>query len=188
MRTQPRILVRLGLLITLVTCTVLSGCAFSFLPEKTPRPGSTTVALAPSDAKLKAMLYFPDKEWRRMVTEERTTARTGEPAYVTALREFMRGPIDDSAAWPFPPGVTLVSEPKVSNGIVFVNFSPEIARIRLASPDAELLLLQSLVYTVTETREVSAVQILIDGDRFDTLAGSVRVSEPLRRESFPPRK
>jgi spore germination protein GerM len=162
----------------LILCLAVSGC--TFLPEKTPEPGSAIVSLAPG-AKVRVVLYFPDKNFRSLIREERDAVRQNEMMYSTALRELLRGPTNERAARALPQGSTLVSEPALARGVLFLNFSDALVRL---SPENERLSLQALVFTLTEYKEITSVQILVDGDRFDSIAGGVPTSSALSRQSF----
>lgn len=173
-----------AILVLLLTAPFsIGGC--SFLPEKVPRPGMTAIYANPPDTKVKVALYFPDRGWQYLVREDRETVRKGEPVYLTALRELMAGPAGSNAVAPLSPGATLVAEPVLSRGTLFLSFSSDIMRLQ-ESGRTERIVLESLVYTLTDIKEVTAVQVLIDGRRLDTLGGTVNISRPLTRAQFSP--
>jgi spore germination protein GerM len=167
-------------LLLLVLVGLLSSPGCTFLPEKTPVPGSTIVSLAPG-AKIRVVLYFPDRDLRTLVKEERDAVRQNEMPYATALRELLRGSTSERASRSLPQGSALVSEPALARGVLFLNFNDAILRL---SPENERIALQALVYTLTEYKEVTGVQILVDGDRYDSIAGIVTTSTALTRQSF----
>lgn len=65
--------------------------------------------------------------------------------------------------------------------IVYVNFSSE----QLSGGTLqESLVLQQVVYSLTELPEIEAVQILVDGSKRETLMGHIFIEEPLIREDI----
>jgi len=170
------------LLVTFLMPLVAPGC--TFLPEKQWQPGM--VFLDPLDpvTKVKAVVHFPSSDWKTLVREERDAVSKGEPAYVIAFRELQRGPSAGQGVPSVPAGTLLLSDPVLAAGVLYLNFSKEMTEIRSTPAAVERLILQSLVFTLTEAKEVTAVQILVDGQKVKAVAGRVDVSRPLRRQDL----
>ena len=184
--TSPRPVSTMALATALVTALLAAFLVPSctFLPEKQWQPGM--VLLDPLDpvTKVKVVLYFPANDWKNLVREERDAVSKGEAAYLTAFRELERGPSAGQGLPSVPAGTLLLSDPVLSGGVLYLNFSKEITGIPYAPGPVERLVLQSLVFTLTEVKEVTAVQALVDEQKLKTLAGSVNISRPLRRQDF----
>ncbi len=71
--------------------------------------------------------------------------------------------------------------------ILSVDTVEKIAYVNISSKDlsggslSETLILQQLVYSLTELEEVEAVQILVDGSKRESLMGHISIQEPLTR-------
>jgi spore germination protein GerM len=171
-----------ALLAMLALVLLLPAC--TFVRQKPWKPGMALLEPTDPVVKVRVVLYFPASDWKELVKEERDAASRGEPPYLTAFRELARGPLAGLGLPSIPAGTLLLSDPVLSGGVLYLNFSKEITDIRSAPSPVERLVLQSLVYTLTEAKEVTAVQVLVDGQKLKPLAGSVNVSNPLRRQDF----
>ncbi|SMP43226.1 stalk domain-containing protein [Anoxynatronum buryatiense] len=69
----------------------------------------------------------------------------------------------------------------VSDGLANVNFSREITQANVGA-EAEGVLVNSIVWTLVQLPEIDAVQILVEGEIVETLAGHITVNEPLSRQ------
>jgi spore germination protein GerM len=85
--------------------------------------------------------------------------------------------------WPQGSGMReLFLDPK---GRCVLDLSPETLQVQPGGTTAEYLSLYSLVKSLTGTfPEIQSVQILIGGERRETLAGHIDISGPLTKESF----
>ena len=108
----------------------------------------------------------------------------GERPHLTSLRELMNFDASDTTAQLFPGDTHLVTEPTLRQGVLYLNFSEEIQQIEPATEAVERLTLEALVRSVTEHKEVTSVQVLVDGRKVQTLAGHFDISRPLSRSSF----
>ena len=95
------------------------------------------------------------------------------------LEELLKGPQDQSLSRIIPEGTRLL-DVRVENGIAYADFSAEITKGNFGAA-TEGVLLSSIVWTLTQLEEVEAVQILVEGQVLESLAGHVSISEPLRR-------
>ncbi|MEN1758930.1 stalk domain-containing protein [Anoxynatronum sibiricum] len=68
----------------------------------------------------------------------------------------------------------------VNDGLANVSFSQEITRANVGA-EAEGVLVNSIVWTLVQLPEIDAVQILVEGEIVETLAGHITVNEPLSR-------
>ncbi|MDP2857730.1 MAG: GerMN domain-containing protein [Bacillota bacterium] len=170
-------------LFVIALAAVLLIPACTFLPQKSWKPGMALIEPTDPVTKVKVVLHFPASDWKNLVREERDAVSRGEASYLTAFRELARGPSAGQGLPSIPAGTVLLSDPVLSGGVLYLNFS-KISDIRSAPGPVERLVLQSLVYTLTEAKEVTAVQVLVDGQKLKTLAGSVNVSNPLKRQNF----
>lgn len=82
-----------------------------------------------------------------------------------------------------PAGTTLKAFYLTSNGDAFVDLSADVSARHPGGTHAELLTVYSLVNTITTNLQgVQRVQILVDGNEADSVAGHVDVRRPLERD------
>ena len=84
------------------------------------------------------------------------------------VRELMAGPVDPYLHRTIPAGVQLLSV-EVNEGIAYVNFSRELQENLAGGSASEMMMIESLLYSLTELEEVNKVQILIAGARREVL-------------------
>ena len=69
---------------------------------------------------------------------------------------------------------------RVKSDTAFVDFSGHIKTKHWGGSTAELLTVYSIVNSVTTNfSQITKVQILIEGERFDTIAGHIKIDRPL---------
>ena len=73
---------------------------------------------------------------------------------------------------------------EVNEGIAYVNFSRELQENLAGGSASEMMMIESLLYSLTELEEVNKVQILIAGARQEVLAGHVSIMEPFARHGI----
>jgi len=108
-------------------------------------------------------------------TREFPGPRVSATQLVEALLE---GPESADLSRALPEDVLLL-DVTVDEGIAYVDFSGELGEVSLGH-EAEAVLVNSIVWTLTQLDEVDAVQILIAGEVVETLAGHILIDEPLR--------
>ena len=69
----------------------------------------------------------------------------------------------------------------MDNDTAVVDFSSDITRMNVGAA-VEALVVASIVNTLTEFPGVGRVQLLVEGEQVETLAGHVDVSGPLERD------
>ncbi len=137
----------------------------------------------------RAVIYFPDRKKGQLIPQTRfifASQREGLPE--AALRELMRGlPPDDPHYSPaFPSGSRILSLKEVDNppGLTAVlDMSSEFKTNHWQDALNEQLTLDAIANTLIGMDFISRVQILIDGQKVETLAGHVRIREPISRNT-----
>lgn len=98
------------------------------------------------------------------------------------LRELCQGPPADSGLYPtIPPGAGL-KDINIKDGLAIVDFNRDLKSKHWGGSTAELLTVYSIVNTLTQFPTVKKVQILIEGEHAQTLAGHLDISKPLQRD------
>ncbi|MPM98265.1 hypothetical protein SDC9_145450 [bioreactor metagenome] len=107
-------------------------------------------------------LYYPDSEWKGLLTENRTvTLSKNDKLIEVAIRELLTGPKTEGLKNPFVTGVELVSA-VVDSGVCFLDFSaPPV--VENVTPQSIYLGLLSIVNTASDAESVDKVQIMVGG-------------------------
>lgn len=129
-----------------------------------------------------ATLYFADPRWTRLVPEARRLPGGLDAvqmlgALVEALAE---GPRQEGGAPVLPRGTRLRGAYLGAEGLAVVDFEPALGDFSPGGASGELLTVFALVHTLVENVPgIRSVQLLVGGEERQTLAGHVKISEPL---------
>lgn len=127
-----------------------------------------------------ADIFFGDMETDSLITEKRTLPWDKDPAQRARrlLSELLRGPSGD-AVRTTPASTVLRSVSIVSDGIAHVDFSAALADEHPGGSSSELLTVYSIVNTLVFNIDgIKKVQILIEGQTIDTIAGHMDCRQP----------
>lgn len=135
------------------------------------------------NSKREVTLYFVAKDGKRLKAEESTVKRGTLEAEILGVAQGLikgsRGPLD-----PVIPVGTRILGVKVDGNIALIDFSVHIKKNHWGGTTAELLTVFSVVNSIAlNFNSIEKVQILIEGERFDTLAGHIRLDKPLAAKS-----
>lgn len=130
-----------------------------------------------------ASVYFSDGRDGLLELPRAMSARRAQSAYSLVL-QLISGPSSgDPGAHPvMPVGLTAddVLGVEIAGGIATVNFSANFYRLcQPLSPQEERTLVYALVNTLCEMPDVTAVAILIEGERVETLANDIYLKTEL---------
>ena len=157
-----------------------------FLPRVLTRPmGDQPPAVsAPADARrIQATLLYPSADGRDLVPVNRqvlygATTREQVRHIVAALLE----PPPEGQPSAVPEGTTLLSVFVAADGSAFVDLGGAIVSGHSGGSLNEALTVYAIVNTITVNMpSVAAVQILVNGQQVDTLAGHVDLRYPLAK-------
>jgi hypothetical protein len=143
---------------------------------------ATTAEGAPVDARLvKATLYFIANDGMTLVAEPSDVpfgASPGEQA--RHILEAQLAPASRGRLSAMPAGVKVHAIYFTSKGDAYVDLSREIITGHPGGLLNETLTVYTIVSALTtNVREITAVQILVDGKQVDTLAGHIDLRQPL---------
>jgi len=94
------------------------------------------------------------------------------------MAELLKGPETDDLSRVIPEG-TVLRGVTLEYGVAYVDFSEELLQAEVGS-EAEAVLVDSIVKTLTQLEEVDSVQILVEGEVVETIAGHISIDEPLK--------
>lgn len=125
-------------------------------------------------------LYFGSTDGSNLVEVTREMPVPSDPSSLLAsvMRELVSGPADKGVA--VLPAGTQVRSAYISGDNAYVDFSSQLKSGFAGGSTEEYLLIGSIVRTVAENfRDVSRVQILVEGSPVETIGGHYEVSGPL---------
>lgn len=155
-----------------------------------PEPAAEAPQLAPAPGppaagpRIKATLFFASADGQRMVGVEREVPLAeGTVAQARALVEaLLAGDAPAPLSSTIPEGTSLRGIFVSSRNEVFIDLDATVRTKHPGGSMQELLTVYTLVNTiVVNLPSVSEVQILINGQEADTLAGHVDLRRPLRK-------
>ncbi len=132
---------------------------------------------------LKTKIYFSDDQEMNLIAENLTLADGSdvEKAAQEVIAALIAGPKNSSLLPTIPSGTRLLGV-KVSNGLATVDFSAELRDNHSGGSSGENMTVYSIVDSLTELKGIDRVQILIEGQKVDTLAGHIDLQEPLESD------
>jgi hypothetical protein len=151
--------------------------------ETAGAPPAATETAPPATPHIKAHLFYLSEDGLRLKPEEREVLfGEGTAAQARRIVEAQLEPPAAPAVSAIPEGTTLKELFISERGEAYVNLSPEIARNHPGGSIDEILTVYTIVNALTDNLPaITAVQILIDGQEVDTLAGHVDLRRPLRK-------
>lgn len=165
----------------LVLLTACAGCNSSQQGNQSPSEPSPTDK---QDFARKAALYFSDDQAMYLVAEQRTIHPESDQVADVAkaeLEELIQGPTNQDLLNTIPVE-TRVLDVEVNDGLATVNFSEELSSKHSGGSTGETMTIFSIVNTLTELDGIDRVQILIEGEKRETLAGHWYIAEPVERK------
>lgn len=134
----------------------------------------------------KATLYFGDERSDFLIPEFRTITTSGDPTEKASalVNELILGPTARGMRT-LPRQTKLLGTKTGDDGLLSINFGPELIQYHPGGSTAELITVYSIVDTVTvNIPEVNKVQLLINGSQVESIAGHIDCSKPFyqRRE------
>ena len=130
---------------------------------------------------MKVKVYYPDESGLRLVEVEREIKVSKDAdKYAAAVETMMTAPAEQELTEIFPKRAKLL-DVTVDNGVATVNFDGELQKHFVGGSAGETFLVGSVVNTLTNFDEIKSVLILIDGQKIESLAGHMDLSEPIER-------
>ena len=132
----------------------------------------------PAAQNLQVKLYYPNDDATKLVAVMQQVSANDK--YQAAVKALMAGTKQAGLIGIFPKEAKLRSV-TVKDGLATVDFSRELTRRFVGGSTGELMLVGSLVDTLTEFPEIKKVQIKIEGQIVETIAGHMDTSAPFVR-------
>lgn len=126
-------------------------------------------------------LYFSDESGQYLVSEMRDVPKV-EGIARAVMQELIAGPSVESGLLPtIPVGTQLLDINVRPDGVCIVDLSGELVLNHPGGSMNEEMTVYSVVNTLTQFPTVQEVQILIDGQKVETIAGHMDVSATMAR-------
>ncbi|HHV16120.1 MAG TPA: GerMN domain-containing protein [Gelria sp.] len=144
-------------------------------PEKEVKPGQNSEI---ADQELIAVkLYFVGSDGKSLVMEERSIAKTESMARNT-LQELIKGPAENENLSAIPEGTRLRDINLKPDGLCIVDLSSQAQQV--SSGEQEKLMVYAIANTLGQFPTVKDVTFMIDGQRVDTIAGYLDLSNSIK--------
>lgn len=179
-----------GVVIGIIAAGLLTGLAIVYyvLPRWLTTPDATAPTAATASApsatdtrRLNATLYYVSDDGASLVGVAREIPFGGTPAeQARAIITAQLEAAPSGAVSPIPAGVTLRGLFLTPRGDAYVDLSREIITGHPGGSLNEALTVYALVNALTDNiKDITGVQILVNGQQVDTLAGHIDLRQPL---------
>lgn len=133
---------------------------------------------------LEIKAYYPDEFGTKLVAVERKIKFVNEnEKYSAAVSELMQQPKETGLTTILPKHAKIKSITREGETAV-VDFDKDIVKGFVGGSTGEEFLVNSIVDTLTEFKEVKQVKFLIDGQEIESLSGHMDLSEPIKRQEI----
>ena len=152
-------------------------------PEKQDSTAAVadTETTAQSSSKVSVALYFTDAGGDCLKVEKREIPLVTGLARATVL-ELIAGPRQKGLVKTVPEGTKLL-DINIQDSLCTVNLSKEFRDNHWGGSSGEMLTVYSIVNTLTQFPTVEKVELLVEGQKIDSLAGHMDLSVPVSRNS-----
>lgn len=147
--------------------------------------GSAAVSSADKKEAAKELdikVYYPDDQGLKLVAVKRTIKTDAAGKYAAAIKSLLTGTKQKGQTTIIPKQTKLKSV-KVKGDTAYVDFNQDLVKHFTGGSTGEEMLVGSVVNTLTEFPEIKKVQILIEGNKVETLGGHVDLTMPIERMS-----
>ncbi|HHY94951.1 MAG TPA: GerMN domain-containing protein [Firmicutes bacterium] len=172
----------LALVSVLFVSTWLTGCSLLGSARADGDNSPKVDPAPPADVKATLTLYFADSQAQFLVPEKREVAQGNASLPDLVVQELIKGPATPGLGMTIPREARLVSSVKVENGTAFVNFNKEFQSKHWGGSAGETMTVYSIVNSLTELEGIKAVVFLVEGEKLESLAGHMDLTQPIQRD------
>lgn len=127
-------------------------------------------------------LYYPDISMTKLVPEIRKISNDNAKIEEIIIKELLKGTKNEKLINVIPNKTKLISITTVGD-VIFINFSKNIINEDVTEKE-EALMLYSIVNTITQLKNITQVQILIEGEIKEIFQNHFKISESLEYRSI----
>lgn len=146
------------------------------------KPVDTPKHVERKEKSMEVTVYYPDESGMNLVPVKREIKVVNDKdKYLAAVKCLLDAPTEGELTKIFPKGAKIIGVDLEKNTAV-VNLDSGITKNFIGGSTGEEFLINSVVDTLTEFKEVNDVLFLIDGHEVETLAGHMDLSAPIKRD------
>ncbi len=176
--TRPQAAVLIAIIIAALLLLVNVGCTKQ-ADLSADNPNQPPISSKPQKETELVKLYFADEQASYLKPEVREIPLDGKTLPEAAVEELIKGPQDEEFSPTIPAETKLISL-QVTDDVAYVNFSKELQTKHWGGTTGETMTVYSIVNTLADLGEgIKKVQILIEGEKTETLAGHMEITEPI---------
>jgi len=178
--------------IMILMASLAAGCANSTVPAQSnllylgaTTPGNpvstrTTTTIFPLEQEtMQVTIYHATNDAMYLIPEIHIVPKNDYPAQ-TAIELLLAGTKNMALVSVMPPDTKLRAL-WVKDHIAYVDFNDNLIKKNTGGSTSELLLVAAIVNTLTEFPNIQKVQILVEGNKVDTIVGHMDTTQPLSR-------
>lgn len=160
---------------------VTTGCAQTNSVKKV-EPKQPPISSKPLEQEEMIKLYFSDDQAMYLKPEVRQVTVKGETLADVVVQELIKGPENENLLATIPAETKLISL-KIADNVAYVNLSKELQCKHSGGSTGEIMTVYSIVNTLIDLNiGIEQVQLLVEGEKQETLVGHLDTFEPLLPE------
>jgi len=137
------------------------------------------ISSKPMEQQETVKLYFSDDQAMYLKPEVRQVTVQGEVLADIVVQELIKGPKEKGLQATIPAETKLLSL-KIADGVAYVNLSKDIQAKHWGGSTGEIMTVYSIVNTLADLNVgIEKVQLLVEGEKQQTLMGHMDTFEPL---------
>lgn len=172
---------RIILFFIIFICFILLGCE-RYDVVKPGDPKYPIIKPFPYEYSSEIILYYPDNQLTQLFEEKREIKHKNGKKEEILIKELLKGTNSTKLRNIISNQTKLISI-NVQRQIAYVNFSEDITNKGMNEKE-EAFVLYSIVNTLTQLKEISRVQILIEGEKKNVLINHFDISKSVGRSDF----
>jgi spore germination protein GerM len=162
----------------LMLALLAAGCGVN---DDAKKPADTDKPPGVAAAKpVKVTLYFADSQAEKLMPEEREVVQNGATLEEAVVNELIKGPLKEGLTKTIPESTKLLSL-NVVDGVANVDFSREIQTKHWGGSAGETMTVYSVTNSLAELGGIDKVQLLVEGEKVESLLGHLDTSQPLEQ-------
>lgn len=177
---------KIKIIMLVLLLSILAGVLYlNFLKNYKQELKEEVSTILDTGEKIQTELYFSSIDGMFLVPENREVKKSDQinNQIKIVLLELINGPKDANLAPTIPYGTNINEVYIDQQNTAYIDFTNEIKENHSGGSTGELLTVYSIVNTITSNfHNVKKVQILINQDTVDSLAGHIDISMPIQED------
>lgn len=177
-----KIIKPLGFLVVITIFVLIGTVIFLFTQQK--ENVKLKIPFITPEKEVVVELYFSSKDGKYLVKEKHTIPELDDNIQQAKkiLNELIEGP-ESKNLFPTIPEGTQLRELYFHENTAYVDFSSELVKNHIGGSSSEIHTIFSIVNTITTNfPKIKYVQILVEGEEIDTIAGHIDTTLPFKQD------